>query len=165
MNVQMGLSDAFSWLVDGISVVRQSNFVGIGSGSFYRKIISPKFSNRTPFHRKVCWPNAIWPNTVWPKDHLTETPFDRKFILPKKVIWLKKENIHLIENQFWKNNRDAIWPKGHWPKVLFKKLAAKKLGTHTILMEYKQSVEWKKNFRSNDFSINWHFFRKKLLVK
>jgi hypothetical protein len=36
------------------------------TGSFYRKIISPIFFDRTPLHLKVCWPNAIW------KDNLTE---------------------------------------------------------------------------------------------
>jgi hypothetical protein len=62
MNVELGLSDAFSRSLDGILVVRRSNFVGIGSGSFYRKIISPifflterlfteKLVDRTPFDR------------------------------------------------------------------------------------------------------------------
>jgi hypothetical protein len=50
------------------------------------------------FDRTFSFPNisnsVFWPNAIWPKSHLIEspfnrTPFDRKIVLPKKVIWPK----------------------------------------------------------------------------
>jgi hypothetical protein len=107
-----------------------------GSGSFYRKTVLPKFFDRTPFDRNTIWPNTIWPKVIWPKSQLTESPFswttfNRKNILPKKVIWTedyfiersfhrkKMENGHLTENLIWKVShltersfdRKVVWPK------------------------------------------------------
>jgi hypothetical protein len=86
-----------------------------GSGSLYRKIILTKNFDRKAFNRR---------------------PFDRKFILPKKVIWPKTkfikrtfdrkylENGHLTENVTWKTSqmtemtydRKFIWPKAFFEK-------------------------------------------------
>jgi hypothetical protein len=104
----------------------------VGSGSLYRKIISPNFFDRTTFDRttfdrttfdrKVSWPNAIWPKAIWPKVHLTESPFnrmpfDRKLILPKKAFGRK---------QNWSKGRltESIWKMvfGKWSKIKFEKL-------------------------------------------
>jgi hypothetical protein len=79
-------------------------------GSFYRKIISPKFFDRTPFHRK-----AIWPNTVWPKGHLTETPFDRA-PFDQKVHFSEKS--HLAEIFFY---RKVDWKWSFDQKFILKK--------------------------------------------
>jgi hypothetical protein len=112
-----------------------------GSGSLYRKIISP---------------NCFWPNVFWPKSRLTERhlaehyfterPFDRNTIWPK-VHFTEKSHLaetklikrsfdrkylrngHLSENQFWKTSqmpemtfvRKFIWPNVHLTESFFGK--------------------------------------------
>jgi hypothetical protein len=92
------------------------------SDHFTEKSFDRKFLTERPFDRNSIWPNNVWPNAIWPKVHLTESPFyrmpfDRKFILPKKVIspktkFIKKsfdrkylENGHLTENLTWKTSQ------------------------------------------------------------
>jgi hypothetical protein len=86
------------------------------SGSLYWKNILPKF-----FDRKANWSKHHLTDYRLTGCHLTESPFnrrsfDRKFILPKKIIWPKTkfikrlfdqkylENGHLTEKLTWKTS-------------------------------------------------------------
>jgi hypothetical protein len=53
-----------------------------------------KYFTERPFDRNTIGTKTVWPNAIWPKVHLTESPFNRKFIWPKtnfyqKVVWPK----------------------------------------------------------------------------
>jgi hypothetical protein len=89
------------------------------------------FFDRTPFDRKVGWPNAIRPNTILPKGHLTETPFDRtpfdRMPFYQKFIWPNRRltECRLTESSFYRKKsfgRKQNLSKSRWPKILFEKL-------------------------------------------
>jgi hypothetical protein len=118
----------------------------LGSGSLYRKIISPKIFDRTPFDPKsiptlfdqntirpnTVWPNAIWPkvhltdltavwpNAVWPKVHFSERSYDR-FFFQKMVIW---PNLLLTKNVIWlkKNGQEGRFTESSFDWKLFLKV-------------------------------------------
>jgi hypothetical protein len=145
-----------------------------GSGSLYRKSISPII-----FDRKAIWPkhhlteHHFWPNAIWPKVHLTESPFnrkpfDRKFILPKEVIWPKTkfvkrsfdriflENGYLIENLTWKTSQMTEMtydPEYIWPKAFLK-------NGHLTERSFDRKVIWPKVSMTKSFSEKWSFDRK-----
>jgi hypothetical protein len=92
---------------------------------FTEKPFHRKFLIERPFDRNTIWPNTVWSNAIRPKVHLTESlfdrrTFDRKFILPKKVIWPKTKfikmsfdrnnlkNGHLTANLTWKNSQMTV---------------------------------------------------------
>jgi hypothetical protein len=64
-----------------------------GSGSLYRKIISPKF-----FDRKAIRPKNYLTEHLLTTGHLTESSFYRKSYLAENKIYQKVENGHLTEN-------------------------------------------------------------------
>jgi hypothetical protein len=141
-----------------------------GSGSLYRKIISPKF-----FDRNTIWPNTVWPNAIWPKVHSTESPFnwtlfDRKFILPKghmthffqkmviwpnllstkNVIWPVKIALKVVWSKvLWPRafsfDRKVIWPKVHLTESFFEKLS------------FDRKNAFGKTLRSYELSVICHF--------
>jgi hypothetical protein len=86
--------------------------------SFHRKKITER-----QFDRNTIWPNTVWRNAIWPKHHSIESPFDRKFILPKgHMIDFFSENdhsfdkkCHLTEKKMRTGSFDRkfIWPKVH----------------------------------------------------
>jgi hypothetical protein len=94
------------------------------------------FNTERPSDRNTIWPNTVRPIAIWPKVHSTESPFDRKFILPKGhmtdffqkiVIWPnllstkksfnRKQNC--VQGRMTKNSFDR---KFIWPKVFFLKI-------------------------------------------
>jgi hypothetical protein len=84
----------------------------LGSGSLYRKIISPNFFDRKAF---------------WPKGFLTETPFDRapfdRMPSDRKFIWPNRRLTHLTESSFYRKksfSRKKNLSKGHLTENIWK---------------------------------------------
>jgi hypothetical protein len=131
-----------------------------GSGSLYRKIISPKIFDRRhlaeyhltekPFDQNTIWPNTVWPNVAWSKVHwpdcrLTEHRL-RESSLYRKSQMLKTSQLTKMKLD-WK----FIWPKSHLSESSF---------SYFRILSFDRKFIW-----PNVFSKKFHLTKKKNLQK